>query len=235
MRRGRPHRPARARGRLRHRPVPRRAGRPRQGLGRRPVAGDARGRARPRSRRRAQARLRRGAALQGRLVRAGGDVARRPPRRPAARLRRAPPRALAGRKARDRDLRPGALRRVLAERALPVARGDRPRALPDRRAAGDRARRRRFRRAAADATLAGSPRSTASGALERIRGKHISTFDLLEDDEYAAGSSEPSASSRSASTTGSSGCSWPPSGVPCKVTTPIRTPLTRSREAEKES
>jgi SAM-dependent methyltransferase len=25
------------------------------------------------------------------------------------------------------------------------------------------------------------------GALERIRGKHISTFDLLEDDEYAAG------------------------------------------------
>lgn len=25
------------------------------------------------------------------------------------------------------------------------------------------------------------------GALERIRGKHISTFDLLDDDEYAAG------------------------------------------------
>ncbi len=26
-----------------------------------------------------------------------------------------------------------------------------------------------------------------AGALERIRGKHISTFDLLDDDEYAAG------------------------------------------------
>ena len=25
------------------------------------------------------------------------------------------------------------------------------------------------------------------GALERIRGKHISTFDLLDEDEYAAG------------------------------------------------
>ena len=26
-----------------------------------------------------------------------------------------------------------------------------------------------------------------AGALKRIRGKHISTFDLLDDDEYAAG------------------------------------------------
>ena len=75
-----------------------------------------------------------------------------------------------------------------------------------------------------------------AGALERIRGKHISTFDLLDDDEYAAGLER---AERELPERVDYRLEWlarsrrPDS--PCRSAEPIRTPLTRSREAEKES
>ncbi len=85
------------------------------------------------------------AAVQGRLVRARPDVARRAPRRPPARARRGGASAQARRAARDRDLPSGALRALLAEAVLPVARGDRQGEVPDSRRASGRARGSRIR------------------------------------------------------------------------------------------
>ena len=67
---------------------------------------------------------------------------------------------------------------------FPSMEADRPRALPDRGRAHGRAR--RLRRGAPDAPLA-DRLAAREDALERIRGKHISTFDLISDEEYEAG------------------------------------------------
>ena len=161
--RGRPDRPARARRRLRHGALPRRSS-PRRAKA---WGVDPARRRCSRSPAHAPARagLKLGSAEElpfkdGWFERAV-DVARRPPGRPAARVRRAPRVLAPDGRLRGRHLRSVLLRRLLAERALPVDGGDRPRALPDRGGARGRASAAGFDEVRLDAPLARAARSTA--------------------------------------------------------------------------
>ena len=132
---GRSPREARARRRVRNRPLrrgPRGARVARLGSGR--LGGD--GRPCPRTRCERQARQGRGAAVQGGLVRPGGCGPRDPRARPAAGVRRARPGACGRRAARDRHLRPCAVRRLLPQCVFPIARRDRPGEVSDTRGPG---------------------------------------------------------------------------------------------------
>ena len=135
-----------------------------------PRAGD--GRARAGAREHGQGRAGRAAAVQGRLVRARADVARRPPRRPA---RARSPRRRACSRPDGRlaivTFHPRPLRALLAE-ARSSRRSRRSTRRGSRRPTeldvGARGGRLRARRAApADAN---ARRSTATTALERVRG-----------------------------------------------------------------
>ena len=131
---------------------------------------------------------RRGAAVQGRLVRArrrcgsSSHLVDRP-----RAFAEAAARARARRAHRDRDLRPVLLRRVLAERALPVdarrstASASRPPTSCEPSSPRPASRDVRLTRLSQTGSI------DRDDALERIRGKHISTFDLLSDEEYEAG------------------------------------------------
>ncbi len=204
----RPSRQPRARGRLRHRPARRRPSR----SGRSPACGRStpptrwssarrRSASTPASRAPRRCRSRRGwfDAVVMRMVAA--------PCRPPARARGGRPRPLAGRPARDRDRGSGELRRRLVRAFVPVR---------------ARARRRRFpSEPALRAELArGGPRPRceierlrqhrtilASAALDVIRSKAFSTFDLLPPASTTAGLARPRPSSPRSSTTASTGCS----------------------------
>ena len=91
-----------------------------------------------------------------------------------------------GGRARDRDVRPRPLRRLLAQPPVPDDAARRPRALPRARRPRARARRRRLRAYGSNACRSATS-MTREHALERIRGRHISTFQLIGDDEYRAG------------------------------------------------
>ena len=189
------------------------------------------------ARRRPEARPGRGAAVQGRLVRAGDDVrssstsstGRAPSPSWRACSRRAAGFAVA-------TFDPAHFERVLAERALPVDR---------RRSTGSASRRGRRSRAellaAGFAAVAATRRRSA--ADDRPRGgaradprPHISTFDLSRDEEFAAGLAR---AERELPERVEYRIEWlsaeRPSGRPCSVLASTSTPLTRSREAGKES
>ena len=183
-RRGRPARPARARRRLRHRPC----SRPRSPSGRRKVWGvdpSAEMLAVARGRRAGgvglEAGRRRGAALSATAGSTGRDAARRAPRRPAAAFAEAA-RVLAGGSG-ARDVRPALPTYWLTRSSRRSQRSTGP--LPDGEQLERGARAAGFGRRLVRLSQRG--RITREQALARIRGRHISTFDLLDEDEIARG------------------------------------------------
>ena len=161
---------------------------PREGLGRRSQHRDASRRtgARPARCRRASGSSR-SAAVSRRMVRACDDVARRPPRRPPGGLRRGPPGDRDRGRFRDRHLRPRAFRGAHTG-STPCFRGS-PRSTarafpPERLSAELEAAGFESVRSVLVSSFDELDRETA---LERIRGRHISTFDLLDEDEIDEG------------------------------------------------
>ena len=143
--------------------------------------------------RRAQASLGRGASIQGRLVRGRGLPLGRPPARQAARLRRDTARSRAGRASRARHFRPESLDRFWISKVFPaIVEIDRARFPTEAQLAGELAdagfETVRTRR------LTQTGRLDRGEALERIRGRYISTLQLLGDEELAEGLARRSAS-----------------------------------------
>ena len=97
-------------------------------------------------------------------------------------------RVLAGRTARRRHVRPVALRRVLAERAFPsLERIDRARFPTGTQLVAELELR------ASTRSRRGSIRQRVGSreeALERLRARHISTLQLIDEDEYERGLAE---------------------------------------------
>ncbi len=85
------------------------------------------------------------------------------------------------------DLRPFALRRLLAERALSLARGDRRGALSGRGRTLEGRARGRGLRSIRIVPLGQDATATRAEALERIRGRYISTLRLLDPEEFESG------------------------------------------------
>ena len=100
-------------------------------------------------------------------------------------VRGARPGAGGRRPARDRHLRPRPVRHPLPQPVLPVARRDRPGEVPDPRGPRRGAPGRRLLAANDPA----APRAVRSRewVLERIRGRFISTLQLLDEVEFAEG------------------------------------------------
>ena len=129
----------------------------------------------------------RAAAVQGRLVRARADVARRPPRRPAARVRRGGARARPDGRLAIATFDPEHFERYWLNRSSRRSRRSTGRGSRRPRSSG-RARERPDSRAVELHAAQRSPRaSTARTAVERVRGRFISPLQLLDEGELEDG------------------------------------------------
>ena len=129
----------------------------------------------------------RAAAVPRRVVRPGHDVARAPPRRPPAGARRGAPRRAGRRPHRDQHVPSRPLRRPTGcsrssprSRPIDAARFPTPDEM-ERELAAAGFPHVEMRRLTAENEL------SREEALARIRGRHISTFDLLDAEEIAEG------------------------------------------------